>query len=116
VLEDALRDSLTGDDDYGSHTDLASIAADVAAVRTMLGELNPAIDPVAPQLSGNAGAELDALTSAIEATRAHGARLSVQDLPVRQRQQVDADVGAALETLAPIPDLLTSTGSNSPNT
>ena len=115
VLEDALRDSLTGDDDYGSHTDLASIAADVSAVRTMLGELNPAIDPVAPQLSGDAEADLDALTSAIDAARAR-ARLSVQDLPVRQRQQVDADVGAALETLAPIPDLLTSTGSNSPNT
>ena len=35
VLEDALRDSLTADDDYGSGTDLASITADVAAVRTL---------------------------------------------------------------------------------
>ena len=116
VLEDALRDSLTADDDYGSGTDLASITADVAAVRTLLGELTPAIDPVAPRLAGNASAELDALTSAIDATRAHGAWISVQHLPVRQREQVDADVGAALETLAPIPDLLTSTGSNSPST
>ena len=33
VLEDALRDSLTGDDDYGSHTDLDSIAADVSVTR-----------------------------------------------------------------------------------
>jgi iron uptake system EfeUOB component EfeO/EfeM len=78
VLEDALRDSLSADDDYGSGTDLASITADVAAMRTLLGELTPAIDPVAPHLAGNAS--------------------------------------AALETLAPIPDLLTSTGSNSPNT
>ena len=116
VLEDALRDSLTADDDYGSDTDLASIAADVAAVRTMLGELGPAIDPVSPHLTSNARAELDALTRAIDATHAHGGRISIQDLPVRQREQVDADVGAALETLAPIPDLLTSTGSNSPNT
>jgi hypothetical protein len=30
VLEDALRDSLTGDDDYGSATDLASVTADEA--------------------------------------------------------------------------------------
>ena len=116
VLEDALRDSLTADDDYGSDTDLASIAADVAAVRTMLGELGPAIDPVSPHLTSNARAELDALTRAIDATHAHGGRISIQGLPVRQREQVDADVGAALETLAPIPDLLTSTGSNSPNT
>jgi hypothetical protein len=74
----------------------------------------PAVDDLL--LAGNASAELDALTSAIDATRAHGAWISVQHLPVRQREQVDADVGAALETLAPIPDLLTSTGSNSPNT
>jgi hypothetical protein len=116
VLEDALRDSLTADDDYGSSIDLASIAADVAAVRTLLGELGPAIDPVAPHLAGNARTELDALSNVIDATRAHGAWVSIQDLPVRQRQQVDADIDAALETLAPIPDLLTSTGSNSPNT
>ncbi len=116
VLEDALRDSLTADDDYGSGTDLSSIAADVAAVRTLLGELGPAIDPVAPRLASNARAELDALASAINATRTHGGRVSIRDLPVRQREQVDADVDAALETLAPIPDLLTSTGSNSPNT
>jgi len=116
VLEDALRDSLTADDDYGSGTDLASTTADVAAVRALLGELKPAIDPVAPHLVGNAGAELDGLTSAIDATRADGASNSLQDLPARQREQIDADVGAALETLAPIPDLLTSTGSNSPNT
>jgi iron uptake system EfeUOB component EfeO/EfeM len=116
VLEDALRDSLTADDDYGSGTDLASIAAGVAAVRTMLGELSPAIDPVAPHLAGDARAELDALSNEIDATRVHGAWISIQDLAVLQRQQVDAAVDAALETLAPIPDLLTSTGSNSPNT
>jgi high-affinity iron transporter len=116
VLEDALRDSLTADDDYGSSTDLASIAADVAAVRTLLGELGPAIDPVAPHLAANARTELEALSTVIDATRAHGAWIAIQGLPVRQRQQVDADVDAALETLAPIPDLLTSTGSNSPNT
>jgi hypothetical protein len=115
VLEDALRDSLTGDDDYGSGTDLASIAADVAAVREMLRALKPGLALFTPHLLGEASAELDALTEAINATRATGAWLSVEDLPSRQRQQVDADVGAALETLAPIPDLLTSTGSNSPD-
>ena len=115
VLEDALRDSLTADDDYGSGTGLASVAADVSAVRTMLGELKPAVDPVAPHLVGDARSELDALTRAIDATRATGAWTSVRNVPARQREQVDAEVGAALETLAPIPDLLTSTGSNSPS-
>jgi len=114
VLEDALRDSLTADDDYGSGTDLASITADVAAVREMLGELKPGLDLFAPHLVGDATTELDALTAAIDATRGNGAWVSVEDVPVRQREQVDADVGAAVETLAPIPDLLTSTGSNAP--
>ena len=43
-----------------------------------------------------------------------GGWVSIENLAVRQREQVDADVDAALETLAPIPDLLTSTGSNAP--
>jgi high-affinity iron transporter len=101
VLEDALRDSLTADDDYGSGTGLASVTADVAAVRAMLGELEPAVDPVAPHLVSDARAELDALTRAIDATHAVG-WTSVRHLPTRQREQADAGVGAALETLAPI--------------
>jgi len=114
VLEDALRDSLTADDDYGSGTDLASITADVAAVRVLLGELKPGLDLFSPGLVGSASTELAALTGAIDATRVHGSWVSIQNLPVRQRQQIDADVDAALETLAPVPDLLTSTGANAP--
>ena len=81
----------------------------------MLSELAPALDPVAPHLLSNARCELAAVMSAIDATHATGAWTSVRDLPVREREQVDADVGTALETLAPIPDLVTSTGANSPN-
>jgi hypothetical protein len=114
VLEDALRDSLTADDNYGSGTDLASIAADVAAVRVLLSELGPGLKLFSPHLLGNATGQLDSLMSAVDATRVHGAWVSIENLPIRQREQVDADVGAALETLAPIPDLLTSTGSNAP--
>jgi iron uptake system EfeUOB component EfeO/EfeM len=114
VLEDALRDSLTADDDYGSGTDLASTTADVTAVRQMLGELKPGINLFAPHLLSNARSELDALIGAIDATRAGGAWVSLARLPIRQRQQINADLGAALETLAPLPDLLTSTGSNAP--
>jgi hypothetical protein len=114
VLEDALRDSLSADDDYGSGTDLASITADVAAVRTLLTDLQPSLVPVAPDLVEDARTELSTLIGAINATRTHNAWVSIQNLPTRQRQQIDADIGAALETLAPIPDLLTSTGSNSP--
>jgi iron uptake system EfeUOB component EfeO/EfeM len=114
VLEDALRDSLTANDDYGSGTDLASLTADVTATREMLNELQPGLHLFAPHLLGNARAELDALLQATDATRVNGTWTSIQDLPPRQRQQLDADAGAALETLAPIPDLLTSNGTNTP--
>jgi hypothetical protein len=116
VLEDALRDSLTADDDYGSGTDLASITADVAGVRVMLSELRPSLHLVAPQLGGDADAGLNALMGALAATRGpNRGWVAITDLPIRQRQQIDADVGATLEALSPIPDLLTSTGSNAPN-
>jgi iron uptake system EfeUOB component EfeO/EfeM len=117
VLEDALRDSLTADDDYGSGTDLASITADVVAVRVLLSELAPQVNLLAPHLIPTATAELNALSRAIRATRSADSRwVSIQDLPLRSRQQIDADVDAALETLAPLPDLSTSTGSNAPTT
>ncbi|HTX47228.1 MAG TPA: EfeM/EfeO family lipoprotein [Solirubrobacteraceae bacterium] len=116
VLEDAIRDTLTANDDYGSGTGLASLTADVSAVRVMLGELAPLLDPIAPGLRRVANRQLDALISAIDATRVNGALLSIESLPTRQRQQVDADADAAAETLAPLPDLLTSTGRNAPVT
>ena len=114
VLEDALRDSLSGNDDYGSGTSLASVSADVAAVRTMLGEVSPGLDLFSPGLVGHAYSQLAALERALAATRVHGAWVPVGSLPLRQREQVNSDLGAALETLAPIPDLLTSTGANAP--
>ena len=114
VLEDALRDSLSANDDYGSGTDLASTTADVAAVRTLLSELEPVLTPVAPHLLSDARAQLESLIGAIGKDHENESGMSINDLPTRQRQQVDADIGAALETLASLPDLLTSTGSNSP--
>lgn len=114
VLEDALRDSLTGNDDYGSGTDLASITADVAAVRELLGVLEPVLDPLAPDLVSRANGQLAALTHALDGTHVNGAWVPLEDVPTRERQQVDADVGAALETLAPVPELITSSGANAP--
>lgn len=70
VLEDALRDSLTADDDYGSGTGLASITADVAAVRELLSEIKPGLIRLAPGLDSRATGDLNALAGAINATRA----------------------------------------------
>jgi high-affinity iron transporter len=113
ILEDALRDSLSGDDDYGSGTSLASVRADVSATRTMLNLLAPLITPRAAQLVGRARRQLVALIAAIAATRRDGQWVAVTVLPTEARERVDAATGAVLETLAPIPDLLKITGDES---
>jgi high-affinity iron transporter len=104
VLEDALRDSLTGDDDDGSHTDLDSIAADVSVTRYLLGLLAPLLRPRAPQLVGTARRELTDLDAV--ATSSAGDAVAIAALPRLTRERVDADTDAALETLSRVPDLL----------
>jgi high-affinity iron transporter len=106
ILEDALRDTLSGDDDYGSHTGLASLVADIAATREILSLQAPLITPRAPQLLATAHGELARLYAAIAATRAGGTWVAIAALPRTEREDVDAATGAALETLSRVPDLL----------
>jgi high-affinity iron transporter len=106
VLEDGLRDSLSADDDYGSGTDAASVTADVAATRELLGLLAPLIGPRSPYLVGVASRELTTLDGALDAARTNGRWLAVPALTLSRRERIDAAIGAALETLAPVPDLL----------
>ena len=110
ILEDALRDSLSGDDEYGSGTALASVIADVAATREMVTLLAPVIDPRAPRLVGRARRQLVAVVRSAQAGRVDGRWVAVARLPAPVRERVDAAVGAALETLAPIPDLIQVAG------
>jgi high-affinity iron transporter len=106
VLEDALRDSLSGEDDYGSGTDLASLAADVAATRELLSLFAPLLEPRAPHLVPRARRQLSVLLAAVRATRDNDEWVAVAELPPSERQRVDAAIGAALETLAPAADIL----------
>jgi len=106
ILEDALRDSLTADDDYGSHTDLASITADVAATRELLRLLAPLIIPRSAELVSTAEHQLTAVDQAVAAAKGTGGWPRVESLSLRSRQTVDADTGAALETLAPVSELM----------
>ena len=106
ILEDALRDSLSGNDDYGSGTDLASVTADVAATRELLTLLAPALLARAPHLVGTARRELTTLVRAVDATRVGVQWPAVAGLALGQRERIDAAIGAALETLAFVPDRL----------
>ncbi|NDZ77305.1 iron permease [Streptomyces sp. SID10853] len=106
ILEDALRDRLTGAADQGSGAMYAETEADVAGTRVVLDELAPLIRARSPKLLPTAASQLDSLDTALRATRKHGGWEPFKDVPLTQRQQVDARIGSVLETLASVPDLL----------
>jgi high-affinity iron transporter len=110
ILEDALRDHLSGLDDQGSGAAMAESYADLQVTRVVLGELAPLIDARAPALRPAARTEMDALQRALLATRAAGQRQRQWEppgsIPLPTRQQVNAAIGALLETLSQVPDLL----------
>ena len=106
ILEDGLRDSLTADDDYGSNSDLASLAADLEATHEMLNLLAPLIRPRGATIVPKATTELRTLEQTISAAGGSDAHVSLTVVPVRRRQAIDAAAGAALETLAPVSEIL----------
>ncbi len=106
ILEDALRDHLSGIDDQGSGDAYAATYADLQVTRVVLGELAPLINERAPTLLPTAQAQLNTLQQALLATRAHRQWTSISSASLAQRQQVDGAIGALLETLSSVPDLL----------
>jgi high-affinity iron transporter len=106
ILEDALRDSLSQDDDYGSNSDLASLAADVDSTEELLSVLQPVISPRRPRLVPQALADLHTLAQAIIAAGGPSANRNVRRLALRKRQALDAATSAVAETLAPVSEIL----------
>jgi iron uptake system EfeUOB component EfeO/EfeM len=111
ILEDALRDELSGDDDYGSGTDMASVEADVDGTRELLMLLTPVLRPRAPDLVATATADLNRLDAALAATESGGQWVAVTKVPRAQSEQVNGSIGAVLEVLALVPALLQVVGS-----
>jgi high-affinity iron transporter len=106
ILEDALRDHLSGTDDEGSGAAFALTYADVQVTRTVLGCLTPLLSAREPGLAEIAGGELTDLQQALLATRVNGQWQSLTEVSRSAREHVDSAIGAALETLATVPDLL----------
>ncbi len=106
ILEDALRDHLSGIDDEGSSDAYAATYADVQVDRTVLGELALLIQARAPKLLPTVYAQLDTLQQALLATQSNGQWTSISSASLAQRQQVDGAIGATLESLSSVPDLL----------
>jgi iron uptake system component EfeO len=102
VIENALEFQLTGHDDYGSGTTLASTAAAVAASRVLLALLHPLLAPRYPGLRG-VYSGLNQLQSLLDKERlANGWWVPVSALPSATRQAIDAAGGQVLQELAPV--------------
>jgi high-affinity iron transporter len=106
ILEDALRDHLSGLDDQGAGAAFAETYADVQVTQAVLGYLAPLINDRQPGLPEIAGDQLNILQQALLATRVNGQWESLGTASLTARENVDAAIDAALETLSAVPDLL----------
>ncbi len=106
ILEDALRDHLSGIDDDGSGDAYPETYADLQVTRVALSELAQLIIALAPKLLPAAQAQLNALQTALLTTQVHRQWTSLSSASLAMREQVDGALGALLETLSSVPDLL----------
>lgn len=102
ILENALQFQLTGHDDYGSGTTLATTAANITGTRELLGVLHPLLAARYPALPA-VGTGLDRLDRLLTAERGPGGHWTpVRRLGAGRREQIDAAAGQVLQDLAPI--------------
>jgi iron uptake system component EfeO len=102
VIENALEFQLTGHDDYGSGTTLASTDAAITASRQLLALLQSLLAPRYPSLP-SVYTGLSRLQSLLEKEKLpNGWWVPVAALPTATRQAIDAACGQVLQELAPI--------------
>lgn len=106
MLEDALRDHLSEIDDEGGHAEFEETFADPQVAGTVLHELSPLITSRDPGLIPAALEQMGTLHRALMATYVNGSWEPSTDASLSVRQHVDAAIGALLEMLAIVPDLL----------
>jgi high-affinity iron transporter len=106
ILEDASRDHLNGLTDEGSGAAYAETYADVQGTQVVLGELAPLINARAPKLLPLINRQLATLNQTLLATQVNGQWQSPAQTPQLAQQTVNGAIGAVLENLSDIPDLL----------
>jgi high-affinity iron transporter len=106
ILEDALRDHLSGIDDQGAGAAYAMTFADLQVTETVLAGLTPLISARQPGLVPRLRAQEAALNQALLATRPGTAWPPAAQVPLAARQAVNGSLGALLESLSSVPDLL----------
>jgi iron uptake system component EfeO len=102
IIENALEFQLTGHDDYGSGTTLATTLANIQGTRELLSLLHPLLVTRYPGLPG-VYTWLNRLQTLLEAQHLpDGTWVAVSQLSVSARQDIDAACSQALQDLAPI--------------
>jgi iron uptake system component EfeO len=106
ITEDAVGFALTGRDDYGSHSALATVRADIDGTREVLRIVRPLLAPRFRAIKG-ADAQLDRSASDIDALRRPDGTwppLTALDRAVRER--INSDISQLAEDLAPVATIL----------
>ncbi|GIH17977.1 EfeM/EfeO family lipoprotein [Rugosimonospora africana] len=124
ILENTLQFQVTGHDDYGSGTTLATAYANTQGTQAVLGTLTGLISARDPALlaaidRGIATVQADLLACRVsdqsgsarlaprhDPDQSSGIWIAAGALPQARRQKVDADLGALLEQLDAVPNLL----------
>jgi iron uptake system component EfeO len=104
ILENALQFQVSGHDDYGSGTTLATTEANITGTRVLLTELHPVLAPRYPELAA-VSTWLGRLQKLIDATHTSHGWTAVSKLPATTREDIDAAASQALVELAPIADI-----------
>jgi high-affinity iron transporter len=106
ILEGTARFQLTGADDYGSGTSLATAQADVEGTQELVKILTPLVDARAKGLPNAITKQLATLSASIQGTKANGQWVAVSSVPEAKRRQLNGLTGGVLELLSTFPDML----------
>ncbi|HEX4834408.1 MAG TPA: EfeM/EfeO family lipoprotein [Trebonia sp.] len=105
IIENALQFQLSGHDDYGSGTTLATTLANIDGDRELLKVLQPVIAPRYQGLPAVYEWESRLQADLLKERGPSGQWTPVAKLTTAERQQLDADCGELLQALDPIPTI-----------
>ncbi|WP_113717152.1 EfeM/EfeO family lipoprotein [Arthrobacter dokdonensis] len=106
ILEDTLRDTLSGQDDQGAGMAFAITSADVLATRATVADLAGPLESRRPGITATINATLNAVNTALAPLHRNNSWITLADATPSQRRSVNAAVSSALEALADVPQLL----------
>lgn len=106
ILENALQFQVSGANDYGSGTTLATTYANTEGTLGVLSTIEPLIESRRPSLLTTIHQGITTVQADLTADQQSGVWIAVAQLTQAQHQKLDADLGELLEHLAEVPNLL----------